>query len=79
MLEAEIPGALRKADAILEHQKEHYTAYRTQEDSMTPWLELQFTEDLYEADLSLGMRPDMALLWSVKGEGLLEAAGTIVV
>ena len=78
-LEAEFLYALRKADEILEHQKEHYTTYLAQEDNMTLWLEVQFTADLYEADLRLGMRPNMALLWSVNSECPLEAAGTIVV
>ena len=46
---------------------------------MKRWLEAQFTADLYGADLRLGMRPNMALLWCVKDENPLEAAGTIIV
>ena len=46
---------------------------------MNRWVGAQFTEDLHEEDLCLGMRPDMAMLWSVKGEDPLEAAGTIIV
>ena len=79
MLEFEFLYAHREVDAILEHQKEPGTAYLAQEDSVKRWLEVQFTEDLNEADLRLGMRPGMALLWSVKDESPSEAAGTIVV
>ena len=46
---------------------------------MNRWLEAQFTDDLYEEDLRLGMLPDMAMLWIVKGEGPLQAARSIVV
>ena len=78
-LEADFLDFLCKADAILESQKEHDSAYHAEDDTMNRWLEAQFTNTLYETDLRLGMRPDMALLRNIKGEGPLEAAGTIVV
>ena len=79
MLEAEFLDSLRNADTISESQKEHYSAYLAEDDTMNRWVEAQFTDDLYKADLRLGIRPDMALLWCVKNEDPLEAAETIVV
>ena len=78
-LNAEFLDFLRKTDAIFASRKEHYPAYYAEEDTMNRRREVQFTNDLYKEDLRIGMRPDMAMLWSVKGEGLLEATGTIVV
>ena len=46
---------------------------------MKRWLEVQLSEGMYEEDLRLGMCPDMALLWSVKGEDPFKATGTIIV
>ena len=58
---------------------EHYSVDLVEDDVINCWVKAQFTEDLHEADLCIGMRPNVALLWSVKGEGLLEAAGIIIV
>ena len=49
MLEEKFPDSLRKADAILESQNEHYSAYLAEDDNMNCWLEAQFTDDLYGA------------------------------
>ena len=46
---------------------------------MHRWLKAQLTGGLYDTVLHFGMRAVMALLWCVKGEDPLEAAGSIVV
>ena len=45
-----------RPSAIAENQKEHYSLYFVKDDIMNHWLEAHVTEDLYEADLHLGMR-----------------------
>ena len=54
-------------------------AYIAREESLKPWLEEQFISDLYAADLKLGLRRDMAKVWSMSDEDPMEAAATIVV
>ena len=44
-LEVEFLDSLREADAILDRQQEHYSAYQVEDESMNRWLEAQFTED----------------------------------
>ena len=52
--------------------------YIDREESLKLWLEEQLVNELYEADLKLGLRRDMAKVWSVSDEDPIEAAATIV-
>ena len=44
MLEAVFLDSLRKVDTILENQKEQYTTYLAEDDTMNRWFEAQITE-----------------------------------
>ena len=66
--EAEFLDSPCKVDAILENKKERYPDHHVEGESTNRWLEAQFSEDLNEVDLRLGLRQGMALLWCVEGE-----------
>ena len=65
-------------EADLIGRMEQTLAFLAREESLNPWLEEQFTSSLYAADLKLGLRRDMAKVWSVSNEEPLEATATIV-
>ena len=78
-LEDQFQDSLQRDEAALQGRVERLLAYLAREESLKPWLEEQFMSDLYAADLKLGMRRDMAKVWSVRDEDPMEAAATIVV
>ena len=58
---------------------ERFLAYLAREKIFKPRLEEQFVSDLHAADLKLGLRRNMAKVWSVSDDDPMEASATIVV
>ena len=58
---------------------ERFQAYVAHQESLKPWLKEQFISSLYAAYLTLGLRRDIAKVWSVSDEAPMAAAATIVV
>ena len=77
-LQDQFQDSLQTDEVSLEGRMERLLANLARYESLTPWLEEQFVSGIYAADLKLGLRRDMAKVWSDGGGRYISDCGGLV-